>query len=219
MLDKLFALIAPHSCLGCGRENTLWCESCRGQAVPAVERCYKCHQLSLKGRTCLTCRRTSRLHAVRAVTVYDREAKQLVWTLKFEGAQAAAPIIADMMTETLVDVAPAIIIPIPAASSHVRYRGYDQSRLISRHLSRASGIPALPYLVHVGQQQQREASRRQRLTQLADAFRVTKGAQLEGAHVLLIDDVVTTGATLEAAAVALKAAGANRVSALVFAQA
>ena len=63
------------------------------------------------------------------------------------------------------------------------------------------------------------ASRQQRLSQLEEAFRVIRPERINGAHVLLVDDVITTGATLEAAATILKRAGAKQVSALVFAQA
>lgn len=77
----------------------------------------------------------------------------------------------------------------------------------------------MPALVRLGQQQQHTATRAQRLTQLAKAYTVPRPELVVGKYVVLVDDVITTGATLEAAARALKAAGAKRVSAVVFAQA
>jgi predicted amidophosphoribosyltransferase len=73
-------------------------------------------------------------------------------------------------------------------------------------------------LARQGQAHQVGASREQRKQQLATAFRVTKPQHVAGARLLLIDDVVTTGATLEAAAAALRAVGARHIEALVFAQ-
>ncbi len=71
--------------------------------------------------------------------------------------------------------------------------------------------------MRLGQAQQRDASRAQRLSQLEDAFRVVKS--VEGVHVMLADDVITAGSTLEAAGRALKAAAVKHVSVAVFAQA
>jgi predicted amidophosphoribosyltransferase len=74
-------------------------------------------------------------------------------------------------------------------------------------------------LTRLGQKQQRGMSRRDRLKQLESAFAPASQGKIRGAHLVLVDDVITTGATLEAAARILKAAGAKRVSAVVFAQA
>lgn len=220
MIDRFLSLIAPHQCLGCRAEGSLWCGACRSQALPVVERCYKCHALSVGGRTCRTCRRASALFAVRAAVPYEAVAKLLVWKLKFEGAQAAARVMALIMASKLPAGDESIlVVPISTASSRVRQRGYDQMRLISRELAGIADIVVIPALVRLGQQQQRNASRRQRLVQLDAAFRVSRLTDVERKHVLLIDDVITTGATLEAAARVLKRAGAKRVSALVFAQA
>jgi len=73
--------------------------------------------------------------------------------------------------------------------------------------------------MRLGQQQQHTTTRAQRLTQLTHAYVVPHPELIAGQHVVLVDDVITTGATLEAAARAVKAAGAKRVSAIVFAQA
>lgn len=219
LFDAILSIIAPHECLGCGQEGDLWCPACRRLCHPAVERCYRCHRLSPGGRTCPGCRRQSALYAVHAVTPYDGCAKQLIWKLKFEGAQAAAGVVAGLMRAAVIACAPDCIAAVPTATSHIRRRGYDQAQLIVRRLSQVAALPALACLIRTGQQQQRDASRQQRLTQLQHAFRVPASAPVHGAHILLIDDVLTTGATLEAAAQTLKAAGAKRVSALVFAQA
>jgi predicted amidophosphoribosyltransferase len=138
-----------------------------------------------------------------------------------------------------------LIVPVPTATTRARQRGYDQARLLARELARsvrrpyadsyaytdrsvyiADGAhiaysPSPIYadvLARQGQAHQVGAAREQRHQQLAGAFRVTKPRRIAGARILLIDDVVTTGATLEAAAVTLRAAGAHHVEALVFAQ-
>lgn len=181
------------------------------------ERCYRCRKLSPANKTCKSCRSSSNLNTVQAVTVYEFIAKDLVWHLKFQGAQAAARLIArQMLPYTKAGV---MLVHVPTATVRVRRRGYDQARLITRSLSSYSGLPCRTLLGRVGQHHQVGASREQRTTQLKSAFRVINRAAVEGAHIVLIDDVLTTGATMEAAARALKAAGAKQVDGLVFAQA
>ena len=218
LLDSLVATFAPHDCLGCGTEGALLCADCRLLFGQIPERCYRCKKISSGNKTCTNCRSSSSLHTVNAVTVYEFVAKELVWRLKFQGAQAAAYEIAELMT-AYSSQGDALFVHVPTATSRIRQRGYDQAQLIAKELSRLTRIPCRALLARSGQHHQVGASREQRITQLKTAFRVTQPSALQGAHVILIDDVLTTGATLEAAAKTLKAAGVKRVDALVFAQA
>jgi ComF family protein len=151
-------------------------------------------------------------------TNYEALAKELVWRLKFSGAQAAASEIAGHLATIYVGDANVLVVPVPTSSQRVRQRGYDQANLLAKELSQRLGRRYLPCLTRVGQKHQVGASRSQRLAQLSGAFRVN-ATIVDGAHILLVDDVLTTGATLQAAARVLKAAGAKRVEAIVFAQA
>lgn len=219
LFDKLIATFAPHSCLGCGVEGRLLCPDCSGLFGQLPERCYRCKKLSPGNKTCTSCRSSSPLHTVQAVTVYEFIAKDLVWQLKFQGAQAAAAEMAKLMSAQLPQDEDTLLVHVPTATARVRRRGYDQARLLTREVSRLSGLPCRTLLTRMGQHHQVGAAREQRITQLKTAFRVINPTLVQKAHILLIDDVLTTGATLEAAARTLKAAGAKRVDALVFAQA
>lgn len=218
LLDSLLATFAPHECLGCGREPGLLCGDCRLLFGQLPERCYRCKKLSAGNRTCSSCRSSSALHTVQAVTAYEYIAKDLVWRLKFHGTQAAAREMARLMAPHL-PAAEAVLVHVPTASSRVRQRGYDQARLLTRELTCRNGLERASLLARIGQHHQVGASREQRITQLAGAFRAANAAKVRGMHIILVDDVLTTGATLEAAAKVLKAAGARRVDGLVFAQA
>jgi len=218
MFDPLLSLIAPHQCLQCGVEGTLWCMDCREAVPPAIERCYRCHALSARSRTCASCRLPSPLYSVQAATRYEGHAKRLIWRFKFERAKAAVyPITAIMERHSLASES--LIVPVPTSTNRVRQRGYDQTVLIARRFSLQRSLPYHAALMRLGRQQQHTATRAQRLSQLAQAFIVPRPGSVNGKHVVLVDDVITTGATLEAAARALKLAGAKRVSAIVFAQA
>jgi ComF family protein len=160
-----------------------------------------------------------RPYSVRTAAAYSGTVKDLVWQLKSAGAQAAAGIMAARLPESLICLPGTIIVPVPTATGRVRRRGYDQARLLGRALSRQTRLPYVDCLLRHGQTHQVGASREQRLQQLQYSFRVTNPKLIERSRVLLVDDVITTGATFEAATACLIAAGAGRVSAAAFAQA
>jgi ComF family protein len=158
------------------------------------------------------------LEIVQSATAYGSIAKDLIWKLKSSGAQEAAKIMSSRMLKLLPSTRNCLIVPVPTASSRVRRRGYDQARLIAKELSRQSRLPYLNCLIRQGQAHQVGAGREQRLGQLTNAFRVKYSPLTNNAHIILIDDVVTTGATLESAAKLLKQAGAAQVEAITFAR-
>ncbi len=143
--------------------------------------------------------------------------------MKFSGARGAAKVMAAHLSPMIgAEAGNMIIVPVPTAASRVRGRGYDQAKLLARELSRQTRLSYVECLVRSGHSRQVGTSRQQRLRQMHGVFRVRdagKSYSLHKRYVLLIDDVMTTGATLEAAAKALKAHGAGRVSATVFARA
>lgn len=108
-----------------------------------------------------------------------------------------------------------LIVPVPAAPQRFRQRGYNPAQLLARELARELHLPLVDALAHLGNQRQVGAGRTQRLAQAEQAFAVAKSNPIVGARVLLVDDVVTTGATLSACAGALKAVGAKTVWAAV----
>jgi len=218
IFDRFLSILAPHDCVGCGTEGSLLCERCASALAPVPKRCYRCRKITPDALTCAACRKQSKLHQVSVTTVYTDVAKDLVWKLKFAGAQTAARQMALLMSVLVDPSSISVIVPVPTATSRVRRRGYDQATLLAKELSRITGLRYATCLARVSQVHQVGAGRSLRLKQLANAFRVTKPLVVKDAHILLIDDVITTGATLESAAASLRAAGARRVDALVFAQ-
>jgi len=213
ILDDLIGLLVPHSCLACGAEGRLLCSGCMAGLTGAKPLCYRCQYPAPDGRTCLNC--TTPLQWVRVVTNYESTAKALIWQLKLNGAQAAAGIMARRMA-ALLDSEEFIIVPVPTATGRARQRGYDQAKLLGRELAKQTGLPYLDCLARHGQTHQHGANRRERLQQLEDSFRVKR--KVHDKRILLIDDVMTTGATLEAAAKVLAGAGATQIEAMVFAR-
>lgn len=220
-IDTITSLYAPHQCVGCGAEGAVLCASCQEKMPPATRRCYRCHAADNDSRTCKSCRRTSPLLRVRATCRYEKAAKDALWRLKFGNARAAAADIARITAPVFDELRgrKVIVVHIPTATSRMRMRGYDQAALVARLCARQAKLRHVPLLIRLGHQRQVGLSRRERLSQLENAYRIKNNAQVRDAHIILVDDVVTTGATLEAAARTLKAAGAKKVEAVVFAQA
>ena len=218
IIDTLIGIIAPHDCLGCGREGNLVCADCSAKLIAVPERCHRCYQLSAGAQTCVICSQSSSLHRVSVGTLYQGIAKDLVWKLKFAGAQSATTQMIKRLVPLMDGRCEPFIVPVPTATSRVRQRGYDQAKLLARELAKQARLPYMDCLARSGQAHQVGAMRSERLHQLATAFHVNNSKLTLGAHILLVDDVLTTGATLEAAAKALKIAGASRIDAAVFAQ-
>lgn len=220
LLERTLTIIAPHRCLICGYEGQILCPWCAADACPALpDRCYRCHALTMDSKVCSACHRRSPLKHVWVRTEYDGVAKKLIHALKFQRATAAALPIAELIAEALPFLpSETIICHVPTATTRYRQRGYDQAQLIARHVARIKNVHYAPLLARHGQTRQVGARREQRLHQLADAFRPRNTHLITGGSIVLVDDIVTTGATLEAAAKVLKIAGAKRISAAVFAQ-
>lgn len=156
--------------------------------------------------------------AVRAAVAYGSVAREVLLKLKYARRLGhAEPVAAAMRRLMPTDVD--LIVPVPLARWRLWSRGYNQAGLIAASLSRASGVAvrhdllartrATPVLRGLGPAQRRQA--------VAGAFAIRERAALAGRHVLLVDDVFTTGATTGGCAGVLEAAGA-RVTTLVFAR-
>lgn len=158
--------------------------------------------------------------SVQVACRYESGAKDALWQLKFGNARMASVDVATAMEKTFENIDKnAIVVHIPTATSRVRMRGYDQAALIARACARSASLRHISLLMRLGQQRQVGLKRSERLSQLENAYRVKNPGIVRGAHIVLIDDVITTGATLEAAAKTLKQAGAKKIEAVIFAQA
>lgn len=162
-----------------------------------------------------------------ACAAFEGPAPRIVRAYKDAGEQRLSAVIAEMMYDAALhaeDEAPGryggliseagAIVFVPATAAAFRRRGFDHMEAIASHLGEVSGVPVLDALVKHGSGDQRRLGRRGRLAQAAGLYQVV--ADVRGERVLLVDDVVTTGATLRAAAAALGNAGARSVDALAF---
>ena len=151
---------------------------------------------------------------------YDAPWSALLGAFKFRGDVGLARSLAQLM-QLAPGAAQAVacadaLVPIPLTQAGFTARGFNQSVLLARCLAAQKVMPALAR--NHAQRPQHEQSRAQRLRNMTDAFAVVQPAGLAGKQVVLIDDVMTTGATLTAASQCLLTAGVRRLDVLVFAR-
>lgn len=217
-LDMVF----PPRCVTCKSFGSYICAACRADiCIAEPPRCSICWSPDDRGR-CESCRYgRPAFKAVRAAFVYDGPARDAVLALKFDGLGALARLMAVPMAECLVAWDPPVsaIIPVPLSASRKRYRGYNQSELLAREVGRLAGLPVLAGVLERTRNtppQVKQFDWQARRENVAGAFCVKGG--VPGGGVLLMDDVITTGATLDACARVLCSAGGGPVFALTFAR-
>ncbi len=209
--EWLFSIIAPHHCYGCGDLGSILCDCCKNDILEEVYlRCVKCanptrfdnlcpaHPLPYQRLWCAT-ERSGPLAVV--VDAY-----------KFQRARSTSEVLADMIDKRLPFFEEKVIlVPVPTAPKNIRIRGYDHMLLIGRILAKRRGwqlARALSRKSNITQHFAKTAAERKR--QAADFFEL-KGQIDKSATYLIIDDIFTTGSTVEAAAKCLNEAGARQV--------
>jgi ComF family protein len=217
------AMLVPR-CLLCGERGANGrdlCANCRDSLPWNATACIQCAIPLPHPGTCGACLQSPPpLAATRAAFVYGFPLDRLVPRFKFHHDLAAGRLLAELMAESLANAdRPEALVPVPLHAARLRRRGYDQAVELSKGLARALDIPlltdALSRTRDTAPQSELDATARQR--NLKNAFAVPDPTALPG-HVVLIDDVMTTGATLHAAAKTLRKAGVSRVDAWVCAR-
>lgn len=216
MIDKLLQIVAPHHCYGCSKTGPVLCSNCKYDIVDeATSACIVC-TLPARDGICRSCRSTYE----KAWCVGERSGPLLATIdgLKFSHVMSAANALAELLDMRLpVLPSDTVLVPIPTIPSHIRQRGYDQTLLIARALAKRRHLPVRQLVQRRHHEVQRGRTKKERLEQARIAF--TCGAPLAAdIPYLLIDDVVTTSATLRYAAEALRLAGATTVWAGVVAR-
>jgi ComF family protein len=220
VLDVLF----PPRCVACGEQGAFLCRACRETMPRALPpRCPSCWQPERRGEMCGRCAQARPAFAgARSLYLYEGAVREAVHALKYNHLSGLARPMAEVMAGYLeAEALPVdLVVPVPLFGRRQRLRGYNQSALLARELSRLGGLP----LAERGLARRRNTPPQARSVDAEARRRNVAGAfaadrrRVEGRRVLLIDDVMTTGATLDACAQALRQAGAASVWALTFAR-
>lgn len=217
--ETIIGVVAPLTCIVCGREGAALCEMCGYDAASTPPpRCFACLKRTIDYRTCSNCRRTAPLSHVWVASEYNSGIASIIKSYKFKRNRALARPLAKLIFDQLPYFKDApVIVPIPTATHRVRRRGYDHSLKLARALAAQTGWSLMEHMRRVGQSRQVGAKRASRIEQLKGAFRPIRLDLLDQKSILLVDDVITTGATISEAARILKDAGAKSISAAAIA--
>ncbi|HEX2803780.1 MAG TPA: ComF family protein [Sphingomicrobium sp.] len=222
--SRLFRIVLdfalPPRCGGCGtivEEVDSFCAGCWGKLEFLQGGCSRCG-LPLKGTDidlCGVClAKPPRLDRIRAAVAYDDISRTIALRLKYGRKVGLARTMSRYMQPLVGELPPeAILVPVPLHRGRLWSRGFNQSAIVARELSRQTGLPvAVDALRRVRPTPSLKGlSKLQRRRTVAGAFQAGKGVELKDRTIVLIDDVLTTGSTANACARALKRAGAARV--------
>lgn len=216
--DFLVDLLYPPRCAGCGRFGSFFCDPCRDACTPATGhgRCQHCSAEWDGADFCPRCVNMQAVGSVVAAFEMAGPARRAVHRLKYARVRAAAPEMSRDVARVAATVTADYAVPVPLHPSRQRHRGFNQAAELLARLDRAPLPGRLRRVKNTGRQVGR--TMRDRRRNIADAF-AYEGPELDGATILLVDDVVTTGATVEACARVLKDHGARAVHVAAFARA
>jgi ComF family protein len=214
VVDRALDLALPARCAGCGREGDAICPDClpdldaRLEQAPGV----------LIG---LPADLPAPLVQLEWCAPYTGTVRRALHELKYAGEQRLAAPLGGAIARRWARAGAGgdLIVPVPVHRDRLRHRGYDQALLLASVAARDLRLPLAPLLERArATTAQFDLDRSARATNVEDAFRLRSRRVLDGRWIVLVDDVVTTGATLAACAVPLIAAGALAVSAITVAR-
>lgn len=222
--EEVVDFFFPRRCIGCGKVGDFLCVGCR-QKLPRILKpiCKKCGKPESSGTLCSACwGQKTEIDGIRSVFRFEGIIRQAIHDLKYRNLKSISGCLAMLIADYLQDnpVHGGVLVPVPLHSQRLRERGYNQSSLLVRELGKLIVLPVIDdslCRLKDSLPQARTTAIDERRKNVKEAF-ACQGEELKEKNVILIDDVCTSGATLEACAVALKAGGAISVWGLTLAR-
>ena len=221
LLRKFFKtftdIIFPIECVGCGKANEFLCSSCVSKIkIFPIQTCHYCRKPQAFGKTCDDCENRNRLDGLFILGPYDQPIlKEAIHAWKHERVKEIGNILGLRLADQLAHSffrENSNITHIPLRKPRQFDRGFNQSEQLALILAQKFQIPAKSLLIKIKDTEpQSSLNREKRLLNIRGVFAPAKDAKLSGQNIILIDDITTTGATMEEACRVIKKAGTKSV--------
>ena len=223
ILDAVF----PPRCLSCNKFGAWVCGEC-WQKIELIKTpiCYRCYRLSSEFKLCPSCHRQQALHRVIVCAHWQASLKKIVYGFKYRRARVVTNLLGGLLSAAIQSISlthnNVVVVPVPLHRYRYWQRGFNQAENLARVVAEQNHWPILTTLVrHKPTLPQFGLNKMTRKDNLADAFSLKPGSQalLAGKTVIIVDDIITTGVTLNECAKTLRQGGAKEVWGLVLARA
>lgn len=233
-LNEILDYVFPRKCLGCGEETGYLCESCREEiTMIRTQCCPRCRKPQIDGRFCnKRCAGNFEFDQLIVCLEYSKSnlISKMVVQFKYRFSEDLVEILGKIMKHGLAGFSHnfrnredgVLLIPVPLSEERMKFRGFNQSLLLAQYLAKCfSGMKVYDCMAREdGSEQQAGRARSERLKNLNNKISLKKdwAEKLQSKKVILIDDIATTGTTLNECARVLKLAGVDQVCGLVLAR-
>ena len=217
MIDTLLSYVAPHSCCGCSELGMDICDGCKHNIISeGFSVCIACMRPTSGDNLCGSCNDYP-FDALWCAGWRRTELKALLDRYKFDAVRSASLPLAELLDLVLPIIPPETVVAVvPTAPSHRRERGFDHMERVARAFAKRRQLTYVPLLKRASNGTQHFRSRRERLVAAEGAF--VFAAKSAPACVLLVDDILTTGATLKTNARLLREAGVETLYGAIIAR-
>ncbi len=239
MWEKILGFLFPKQCISCGKYGVYLCDYCRDLCITFQKEkvCHVCKNKIIEGYIHNSCKELTYLDSVQTCVLYSELVRKILEEIKYKYYHEYVEVVVDLMMQ-VIDIENyrnSIFIPVPLSKFKLKKRGFNQAQLIAKKI--AMKLKELGIDIQVVEVLERSKNtktqvgmtREERLENLKDVFKLNSKFQtlksqkgerqnIESRKLILIDDVMTTGTTLEECAKVLKKGGIKEVKALVFAR-
>lgn len=217
IISSIINILSPSQCLICNKEGQSICDECWHMNTSIRKSaCFLCNSLVENGKTCKRCNHKTNIKGVTIPFRLQGVVKESIYEIKYYKNREIAKLLASKIVKSLPDRVFDSITYVPSTGKSQRMRGYNQSKLIATEVSRIIEIKNHEYLLRTKHLDQIGLSREERFSAVNNNFILKK--KCAGQNILLVDDVVTTGATIDECARVLKSNGAKSIWALAVAK-
>ncbi|MDP2934263.1 MAG: ComF family protein [bacterium] len=217
-------LFFPKNCLGCKQPDTYLCRDCFNKIPLASNNtCFFCEEITGQGRICINCKKEKYLDRIISASEYKNPLiRELIRAFKYHYIQELANPLSQLLIKVLENnfnississTSSILVIPVPLFKHRLHYRGFNQAELIAQEIAKHFKLPIETNAIKrkISRAPQAKISDiEKRKTNIKDVFDIVP-SEVEGKIILLVDDVITTGATLSEAAKILKQNNAKEV--------